>query len=123
MDCDCKRRWPLRDYGRDAAARVESARKIIFDKGMSVGGDLDILKRGSLVPTRVTYLFPPSSCISSYALFQNAYYTELGANPAELMPVDPLHDWDLGVGKSVPTHTLRLFYAIGGGAINLFDAR
>ena len=55
-DCDCNRRRVLRDYAQDAP-RVEDARRIIFDLGMSVGGELEILKRGSLVPTRVTY-FP-----------------------------------------------------------------
>lgn len=39
------------------------------------------------------------------------------------MPPDLLHDWELGVGKSVATHTFRILHAIGGGAINLFDAR
>jgi len=39
------------------------------------------------------------------------------------MPVDPLHDWEIGVGKNVDAHTIRIFHAIGGGAINLFDAR
>ena len=56
-------------------------------------------------------------------MLQNTYYTELGANPADLMPPDILHDWELGVGKNVSTHTFWVFYAIGGGAINLFDAR
>ena len=51
---DHARRHPLRDYVNDAAARVEVARELIFDGGMSVGGELTILKRGSLIPTRVT---------------------------------------------------------------------
>ena len=55
--------------------------------------------------------------------FKNAYYTELGANPAELMPVDVLHDWELGVGKAVCTHNIRILQAIGRTAINSFDAR
>ena len=55
-DCDCKRRQQLRDYAKDAAARVEDSRRIIFDLGMSVGGELEILKRGSLIPTRVLCL-------------------------------------------------------------------
>ena len=120
-DCDHNRRWPLRDYAKDAAARVETSRGIIFDMGMSVGGELKCLKNGSLIPTRVTY-FPPSSSHHTHSL-QNAYYTELGANPAELMPVDLLHDWELGVGRNVGTHNIRILHAIGGGAINLFDAR
>lgn len=56
-------------------------------------------------------------------MFRNAYYTELGANPAKLMPVDLLHDYEIGVGKNVTAHNIRILHAIGGGAINLFDAR
>ena len=64
-NCDHARRHPLRDYVNDAAARVEVARTLIFDKGMSVGGELGgILKRGSLIPTRVTPVFPFNLLIS-----------------------------------------------------------
>lgn len=100
---------------------MEDARKIIFDKGMSVGGELEILKNGSLIPTRVM-CFSYLLCTLTHT-FQNAYYTELGANPAELMPVDPLHDWELGVGRGVCAHNIRIFHTIGRAAINLFDAR
>lgn len=53
---DLQRRQAGRNYALDAAARVESSRRIIFDMGMSVGGELEILKPGSLVPTRVKHL-------------------------------------------------------------------
>lgn len=53
MDSDRKIRDLLRDYANDAAARVEHARRLIFNLGRSIGGDLEILKRGSLIPTRV----------------------------------------------------------------------
>ena len=56
-NCDHSRRHPLHDYVNDAAACVEVARKLIFDGGMSVGGELTILKHGSLIPTRVTPIF------------------------------------------------------------------
>lgn len=39
------------------------------------------------------------------------------------MPVDLLHDWELGVGKNVCTHNIRILHAIGRSAVNLFDAR
>ena len=58
-DFDLNRRKTLRNYARDAAARVEDARRIIFDLGMSVGGELKILQDSSLVPTRVTHSTPP----------------------------------------------------------------
>ena len=46
----------LRDYAKNAAARVEDARRHIFELGRSVGGELEILKDGSLIPTRVKHL-------------------------------------------------------------------
>lgn len=55
---DEKIRHLLRDYANDSAARIEFARKIVFDSGMSLGGKLEILKKGSLVPTRVTVSSP-----------------------------------------------------------------
>ena len=39
------------------------------------------------------------------------------------MPVDPLHDWEIGVGKNVCAQNVRIFHAIGKGAVNLFDTR
>ena len=39
------------------------------------------------------------------------------------MPVDPLHDWEIGVGKNVGTHNVRILNAIGKEAVNLYDAR
>lgn len=39
------------------------------------------------------------------------------------MPPDFLHDWEIGVGKAVTAHNVRIFHAIGGGTINEFDAR
>ena len=119
-DCDCTRRRHLRDYAKDAA-RVEDARRIIFDKGMSVGGELEILKDRSLVPTRVACSLRHLCTLAH--IFQNAYYSELSANPAELMPVDLLHNWELGVGKGVFTHNVRIFHSMGRVTINLFDAR
>ena len=119
-NCDCARRRHLRNYAKDAA-RVEDARRIIFDMGMSVGGELGVLKNGSLIPTRV--IGSPHHLSTFAHTLQNAYYSELGANPAELMPVDPLHDWELGVGKGVCMHNVRILHAIGRSAINLFDAR
>ena len=120
-NCDHSRRHPLRDYANDTTGRVEAARTLIFDKGMSVGGELDILKRGSIIPTRVTLIFCHPHTQTHVS--QSAYYTELGLNPAGLMPVDPLHDWDIGIGKNVTAHNIRILHAIGRSAVNLFDAQ
>lgn len=106
MDSDQKNRSRnLRDYTKDAVARIEDARRHIFDLGRSVGGKLEVLKEGSLIPTR------------------NAYHTELRLNPATIMPVDILHDCELGFGKGVVMHNIRILHAVGGGAVNMFDTR
>lgn len=122
MDSDQAIRRLLRDYANDAVARVEHARRLIFDLGRSVGGELDILKRGSLILTRVPISLSPSH-IHSYCDPQNAYHTELGVNPATIMPVDILHDCELGVGKGLITHNIRILHTVGEGAVNTFDAR
>ena len=121
MDSDQAARRFLRDYANDAAARVEYARKHIFDLGRSVGGKLEILKRGSLILTRVI-----SSRVALTAFThtsQNAFHTELGVNPAKIMPVDILHDCELGVGKNLIMHNIRIFHTLGEAAVNTFDAR
>ena len=76
---------------------------------MSIGGELEILKCGSLIPTRVTYYL--QSFILAY-IFQNAYYTELSKNPAKLMPVNTLYDWELGVGRGVYMHNIWIFHVL-----------
>jgi len=65
-DFNLRRRRTLRDYAKDAAARVEDARRIIFNLGMSVGGKLKILQDSSLVPTRVRHLILLSSYSDSH---------------------------------------------------------
>lgn len=55
------------------------------------------------------------------ALSQNAYSTELGIDPSLLMAVDVMHDVELGVGKALAMHTLRLLQV--EDMIEEFDAR
>lgn len=54
---------------------------------------------------------------------QNAYSTELDMDPSPLMVVDVMHDVELGFGRGIITHILRLFLAEGGGVTEEFDAR
>lgn len=56
-------------------------------------------------------------------LLQNAYSTELSIDPTPLMVVDPMHDVELGVGKAIVMHVLRLLLAQGQGVIEKFDAQ
>ena len=52
---------------------------------------------------------------------QNAYHTELHLNLATIMLVDTLHDCELGFGKGVVTHNIRILHAVGQGVANTFD--
>lgn len=39
------------------------------------------------------------------------------------MAVDILHDAELGFEKDTVLHLIRLLYVLGGGAVQMFDAR
>lgn len=52
---------------------------------------------------------------------QNAYFTELGIDPCPLMAVDLMHDAELGFGKGIIMHGLRLL--VVEDMIEEFDAR
>jgi len=40
----------------------------------------------------------------------------LGVNPSDILVVDLLHEFELGVWKSLFTHLIRLLYAAGRGS-------
>ena len=39
------------------------------------------------------------------------------------MAVDVMHDDELGFGKDIILHLIRLLHVLGGGTIQMFDAR
>ena len=54
---------------------------------------------------------------------RSAYYTELGVNPATIMPVDILHNCELGFGKGIVIHNIRIFHVLGQRAVNMFNTQ
>ncbi|KAL1700677.1 hypothetical protein EV121DRAFT_294941 [Schizophyllum commune] len=84
-----------RTYLRD---RVEWARRAIYKFAHPIGGTLvnTLLKDFSGVPT------------------SNAFAEKLGDsfNPSDMLVVDLLHEFELGVWKTVFTHLIRMLYAV-----------
>ncbi|KAI0747131.1 hypothetical protein C8Q80DRAFT_1220294 [Daedaleopsis nitida] len=107
---DIFRRNKLREDNNDVVYRITLARRWIFERGMPLTsvyidrllGDL------SLTPTR-----------SAMSL----RLREHGFNHYSLYVPDFLHEFELGVWKSIFTHFMRLLYAAGGDKIQLFNKR
>ena len=47
----------------------------------------------------------------------------LGCNMFRILTVDLMHDFELGVFKSILTHLLQLLYAVNQDAIELLNTR
>ncbi|KAF9778157.1 hypothetical protein BJ322DRAFT_1175294, partial [Thelephora terrestris] len=102
-DMECRAR--VRKY---PATSVKRARKRIFEKGGSVnyrGVEDELTDTGSWVPT------------------ENGYYLSLGIEPFELLVVDILHDFEIGVFKMVFTHLIRILYSVGPEKVQELNRR
>lgn len=89
---------------------IEMARRRIFKEGRAIGSKkvqrkLDNL--GSLLPVRNAFSTLPDENFNFYDLF---------------VP-DILHEFELGVWKSIFTHLLRILVAAGGNALSELDKR
>jgi len=127
---DRKRREDLRR--RDDAGRrekVNKARTNLYDEGYAIAGKYvdGLLKDESMVPTLVRIdVFHFSHPGSSLTFLQNAFSTVLskfGFDYHKLMTVDTLHDVDIGEGKRLLTHIVRIIESIGVEAVHKFDER
>ncbi|KAF8164086.1 hypothetical protein BJ912DRAFT_864221 [Pholiota molesta] len=85
--------------------KVINARKFIYKHAKPINGVNveNILKEFSCVPTI------------------NAFVERLGVdfNPSKMLVVDLLHEFELGVWKTLFTHLIRLLYAAGQGSDTL----
>jgi hypothetical protein len=54
-------------------------------------------------------------------IWKNAFVERLGSgfNPSNMLVVDLLHEFELGVWKALFTHLIRVLYAAGGGTDRL----
>ena len=73
-------------------------------------------------------VFCQISVSHSLNFLQNAFVTRLGStfNPSKMLVVDLLHEFELGVWKSLFTHLIRLLYSADKGSDTLvmeLDAR
>lgn len=123
---------------RQSSARVDDprrrdnivkARHLIYKENARVNSVAveRILKEASLVPNQVsswTKFAPVLSC--SYLLPKNAFsnkLSHLGFNYFQMLAVDLLHEFELGVWKALFTHLLRILAAINPDLLNELDRR
>jgi hypothetical protein len=102
----------VRTYARNL---VVTARDIIYRLGYGVTSAAveRILKEKSLVPTLVCVI---SLLVSTYPLkvTQNTFgekFARFGVNPYVMLVVDLMHEFELGVWKTIFIHLIRLLYA------------
>ena len=94
---------------------VTKARKYIYKDAKPINGTAvdDVLKGFSGVPTVVSFVppFMPQFLIP----LQNAFVARLGRNfdPSRMLVVDLLHEFELGVWKTLFTLLIRLLYVAG----------
>ncbi|KAF9647355.1 hypothetical protein BDM02DRAFT_3098315, partial [Thelephora ganbajun] len=105
LPVDMGRHKNVRKY---PAAAMKRAQKRIFKKGGRInyrGVEDELTKTGSWVPT------------------ENGYYVSLGIQPFELLVVDILHDFEIGVLKMVFAHLIRILYSVGPEKVQELNRR
>ncbi len=97
------------------AQLVTKARKYIYKDAKPINGTAvnDTLKSFSGVPTVVRFM--PLFMSPFLIPLQNAFVARLGRNfnPSKMLVVDLMHEFELGVWKSLFTLLIRLLYAAG----------
>ena len=109
-------------------SKITSARRIIYEENYRINSAAveRILKEESLVPNLVGRSFLSAYRINSVATIKNAFserLSNLGFNFFQILAVDLLHEFELGVWKALFTHLLRLLAAINPSLLNELDQR
>jgi len=108
--------------------RVQQARRLIYKHGRGVNSKAvdNLLKTTSSVPTMVSRFFLHTAYLTLLVM-QNAFVARLGPDfdIHSLLVVDLLHEFELGVWKSLFTHLIRILYAAGpnGSLVTELDER
>lgn len=108
--------------------RVQWARKAIYKPAHLIGGTVvdSSLKDYSAVPTEVS-LNRSHRQDQRLINHQNAFVQRLGpdSNPSNMLVVDLLHEFELGVWKATFTHLIRILYAIDpkGSLVEILNER
>ena len=87
-----------------------------------------VLASRSLVPTRVSFALSYlsySTLLTCVLECIRGILREVGQDYHKLFVVDLLHEFEIGIWKSVLTHLIRMLYAIPGGKdrVAILDAR
>ena len=106
---------------------IVKARNLIYKENTRVNSVAveRILKEASLVPNQVRTTFG-LALPCSYLLPKNAFsdkLSHLGFNYFQMLAVDLLHEFELGVWKALFTHLLRILAAINPDLLNELDRR
>jgi len=106
--------------------KISSARRIIYEENYRVNSAAveRILKEESLVPTSVGVF--SLSHITNLTAIKNAFSERLhtlGFNFFDILVVDLLHEFELGVWKALFIHLLRILSAINPSLLNVLDQR
>ena len=90
--------------------KVAEARKLIYEQGYAINSEKfeNLLKATSLVPTENAF----SERLSQF-LFQ----------VFEILVVDQMHEFELGVWKALITHLVRILNALGQSQVQEFNSR
>ncbi|KAI0672334.1 hypothetical protein C8Q78DRAFT_971002 [Trametes maxima] len=104
-----RRRWTRMDND-DLNHRINLARKFIFERGVA------------LTSLYISRIMDPLSITPTRSAF-SVRLREHGFNFYSLFVPDLLHEFELGVWKSIFTHLLRLLYAVGNDVIQEFNKR
>lgn len=111
---------------RDMTTRLAKARRVFTDYVIwarnaiyrfahPIGGKVVemILKPYSAVPTVVSSTYDGLGDCTNTRWLQNAFSDKLGPqfNPSDMLVVDLMHEFELGVWKAIFTHLIRILYA------------
>lgn len=100
------------------ADRVASARRAIYSLAKSIHSTAveNLLKEFSGIPTLVSVFVQLETNL--LITLQNAFVDRLspGFNPSRMLVVDLLHEFELGVWKTLFTHLIRILCAASSGS-------
>ena len=110
-------------------ALVKEARKKLYDEGYAVDGEYvdGLLKDESLVPTEVrmrAHLI--SEHVPNREHTQNTFSLALrkfGLDVFKILTVDVLHELELGVGRGVFSHLIRMIESVAPHLIHVLNER
>lgn len=115
-----QRRTQARVDGPIRQTLIQNARKKIYIENLSVTSKAvnDLLKDQSLVPTIVCVLVFSHMCPDYF--IQNAFSNRLGDtgfNMFSMFVVDLMHEFELGVWKTLFTHLIRILESVDAALV------